>query len=64
MDDMLEDLTGIWFDFMETNRTALDPTVSVGARYESALFCESLMASRYQLIEEIDTYFEGKFNNV
>jgi len=63
-DTMCEDLISIWFDFMDANRTALDPSVSTVDRHQAALYCECLMDSRYKLIAEIDAVFEKDLINV
>lgn len=56
--DLIIELTETWLEWMPKNKLSHDSLIEVSVRRTYAEQCEKLINREYEIIEEIDKYFE------
>ena len=56
--ELIIELTETWLKWMPKNKLSHDHAVSYELRREYAEECEKLISYEYEIVEELDKYFE------
>ena len=54
---LVEELAGVWWNWMKSDTLCRDSKVSYAVRAQAARKCEDLIRQEYELIEEMDGFF-------
>ena len=56
--ELIIELTETWLKWMPKNKLSHDPKISCELRRKYAEECEKLINYEYEIVEELDKYFE------
>lgn len=56
--ELIIELTDTWLTWMPKNKLSHDSTIPSNVRRKYAEECEELINREYEIVEEIDSYFE------
>jgi len=56
--ELIIDLTEVWLKWMPKNKLSHDHTISYKLRRQYGEECEKLINKEYEIVNEIDKYFE------
>ena len=55
---LITELTEVWLGWVRNNSLCRDKSQSVSARKEAADKCENLIKREYQIVNNLDSFFE------
>ena len=54
---LVEELAGVWWDWMKSDTVCRDSAISYDVRAQAAHKCEELIRQEYELVEKMDGFF-------